>query len=275
MSRNNNKIQGNNNGNKHPGTKFTTQGSLTNLVPKPALVINQQSQQIQSNQSITQNKQKPKLLILRGAPGSGKTTLAKTLFSNWKIVSTNDYFTKPDGSFHFEPNNLQTAHNNCLDKTKIFLKEGHNVVVDNTFRTLAELSRYSELQQIADVRIYRVISQFNSIHNVPDDIMTRNLKEYEKCPIEKEVKLDLINKKLIFCEKDGYESPLLKIQNWPINNIGNNSINIKNKIIQVSCDKFEIGINRKFNYETKVNVSYYQKPGGINVLSSIEVAMNK
>lgn len=87
------------------------------------------------------------MYIMRGLPGSGKTTLARALASNvlgrYKvIVSADDYFVTPDGEYHFDPAKLGAAHGQCQQRAKGACMDGVVVVVDNTNTTRWEMEPY-------------------------------------------------------------------------------------------------------------------------------------
>lgn len=230
---------------------------MTNLVPKPNIIT-----------SLKQGTNyKPKLLILRGAPGCGKSTIAKIMFPTWKSVSVDDFFTKPDDSYQFNIKFLQTARSNCLDKTRIYLQEGHNVVVHNTFKTLEELVHYASLKELADIRIYHVISQFRFRHNIPEGLIDKHIREYEPCKVEKEVKLDLENKKLIFCENNNYDLPILRLSPTQISDIESDTVKVD--VSATGSYIFHNSSQFKFNYDDYYTIEYYQKPKGINIITAV------
>ena len=75
----------------------------------------------------------PLCLILRGVPGSGKSTTAKRLWPTAKVCSADHYFTRPDGSYHFDGAKLPAAHLACrLEFMDALKANAEVVVVDNT-----------------------------------------------------------------------------------------------------------------------------------------------
>lgn len=82
-----------------------------------------------------------KVIILSGASGSGKSTFARSF--SCTVCSADTFFTSPDGTYDFNPNELDRAHADCF---RHFLGslEGtdETVVVDNTNTRLEELTPY-------------------------------------------------------------------------------------------------------------------------------------
>ncbi|KAI5099205.1 NEDD4-binding protein 2-like 2 [Silurus meridionalis] len=85
------------------------------------------------------------LILMRGVPGSGKTTLARQISSSGPsglILSTDDYFYQKD-SYHFEPALLSTAHTwNQNRAKKAMLDEYTPVIIDNTNIQAWEMKPY-------------------------------------------------------------------------------------------------------------------------------------
>lgn len=91
---------------------------------------------------VGEKSQKEKTLILmRGLPGSGKSTTAKTF--GLPVYSTDDYFLV-DGKYVFDGRKLIEYHDRNFKRTKEALAKGLSVVVDNCNVELWEMKRYVE-----------------------------------------------------------------------------------------------------------------------------------
>ncbi|XP_059409965.1 NEDD4-binding protein 2 [Carassius carassius] len=90
------------------------------------------------------------LVLLRGAPGSGKTTLANAMLvqnPGGVVLSTDDYFTR-NGQYHFEPNLLGEAHEWNHQRAKEAFEKGQTpIIIDNTNMQCWEMKPYVAMAQ--------------------------------------------------------------------------------------------------------------------------------
>ena len=118
------------------------------------------------------------LILLRGLPGSGKSTFANYMFSN-NIFEADQYFYDEDGNYNFDASKLYEAHKWCqlrvehamednLESNGMYFSE---IVVSNTSTTEKELEPYLELAKKYDYQVVSLIVEnrhgSKSIHNVP------------------------------------------------------------------------------------------------------------
>ena len=124
------------------------------------------------------------LYIIRGIPGSGKSTRAREIIEyQGEFVRSAHY--EADMFFDFIPfstSRLSEAHNWCqLQVANAMESEVEVIVVSNTFIKKWEFAIY---QFLARTFQYRVVIEtmkgnYKSIHNVPQEIIERMKKEFE------------------------------------------------------------------------------------------------
>ncbi|MDA0147479.1 ATP-binding protein [Vibrio sp. LaRot3] len=111
-------------------------------------------------------KKKPTLTLIRGIPGSGKSTAAKRIDAHH--FEADMFFVTEQGEYQFDPLKLKQAHAWCFEQTQLALQQGEDVVVSNTFVRRWEIMPYFRLAKQLNVTFQvRVCSgEFGSIHGV-------------------------------------------------------------------------------------------------------------
>jgi predicted kinase len=121
------------------------------------------------------------LYIIRGLPGSGKTTLARKLAD---VVTEADHFMiNAHGEYEFDPTKLRECHEHCRSVAEAALANGAIVAVSNTFSRRWELQPYISLAQSLNIP-YQIITvqghpSWKNIHNVPDHTIQRMKARWE------------------------------------------------------------------------------------------------
>lgn len=118
-----------------------------------------------------------KLVLIRGLPGSGKSTMAKTVSNSedWFHYEADMYFVDKNGNYDWDAFKIGEAHKWCQSVTENALKMEYNVVVSNTFTTIKELRPYFVIAR--DLSITPIVitanGSFNNVHNVPLDTLVK------------------------------------------------------------------------------------------------------
>lgn len=111
------------------------------------------------------------LYIIRGLPGSGKSTLGTALTNgSGHVYSADDYFMDFDGNYNFDPSKLSAAHAGCKDGVRNALEKGYSpVAVANTFSQKWEADPYFVMagENKYTVVVIECQSEFGSEHGVP------------------------------------------------------------------------------------------------------------
>ena len=115
------------------------------------------------------------LFLIRGIPGSGKTTFAREITD--VVFSADDFFVNPvSGDYEFDASLLYKAHRSCQNKTECRMKTGEDMAVANTFTTVKEMKEYYKLAEQYGYTVFSVIVENRhggkDVHNVPEDTLT-------------------------------------------------------------------------------------------------------
>lgn len=112
------------------------------------------------------------LFIVRGKPGSGKSTFAKQLTSN--VFEADHYFYDNDGNYNFIPSEIKEAHKECQNNVRFAMMSSiPKIAVSNTFTQEWEMEPYFELAKQYGYVVFSVIVETRhsgkNVHNVPED----------------------------------------------------------------------------------------------------------
>lgn len=132
------------------------------------------------------------VIILRGIPGSGKSTYAKSISCPWIVICSADDFLSMGGSYNFNPSQLRNAHDWCYGKYRASLAlDVPLVVVDNTNTRAWEFERYisAAKEWQYNVRVCRMVADVETcirrqVHNVPADKILQMAERFEDYPGE-------------------------------------------------------------------------------------------
>lgn len=112
------------------------------------------------------------LYIVRGIPGSGKSTFAKQLTSN--VFEADQYFLDINGNYNFDFTKIKDAHKDCQDNVKSAMQSSiSKIAVSNTFTQEWEMKVYFDLAKEFGYKVFTIIVENRhggtNIHNVPED----------------------------------------------------------------------------------------------------------
>ena len=141
------------------------------------------------------------LYIVRGAPGTGKSTFVRSRFSNLFHVE-NDMYHYHNNEYEFSTKKQEFAIEWCTDMVTLALKKGMDCVVSNTFTKRIFIDSYVKIAKSlgVNVEIYRMMGNFNNIHNVPENVLYNMRNNFE----------DYDGEKYVYPVDDGYSIELIK-----------------------------------------------------------------
>lgn len=136
------------------------------------------------------------LFLIRGIPGSGKTTAARKMVVGLTEIGlsvthfeADMFFENDGGEYMFNPKKLPEAHRWCQDQVKNSMASGVDaIIVSNTFTTNKEMKPYFELAEkwnygmvITEPTENDVETCYNRcIHKVPRETIQRMADRWEE-----------------------------------------------------------------------------------------------
>lgn len=122
-----------------------------------------------------------RLIIVRGAQGSGKTTFADFLLTSMPeavSLSADDWFANNDGSYVFKPEDLGRAHTDCRSRCEKAMRQDVPVIiVHNTFAKHQEVDSYMVLADRYNYDVFCMVMENRhnnkDIHGVPQHVRER------------------------------------------------------------------------------------------------------
>jgi predicted kinase len=127
------------------------------------------------------------LILLRGLPGSGKSTVADLIGAKgagYAHFEADMYFME-DGVCKFDASKLQLAHNWCMIQTEkaMAFDEISTIIVSNTFTQEWEMDFYYEKAKYYGYRVTSLIVENRhggiNVHGVPEDKLEIMRKRFD------------------------------------------------------------------------------------------------
>lgn len=130
-----------------------------------------------------------KLFLIRGLPGSSKSTKARQIiYDAWREgdynyihLEADMFFLDYNGVYKFDPLKIRNAHEWCFNSARIFLNQGYNVVVSNTFTQKWEYQKYIDYTKENSIPCEVIVckGKFQNIHGVPEEVIRKMEERWE------------------------------------------------------------------------------------------------
>lgn len=131
---------------------------------------------------------KRRVMVLRGLPGSGKSTYAAGI-EGAVVCSADDFYVRIGGGvYRHDPARIGEAHTECFRKFLTSLTEGRDTVVcDNTNSMAIEIAPYmlaaAAFGYEAEVIQFRCSPEeaaARNVHGVPEDVIRKMAEAMER-----------------------------------------------------------------------------------------------
>jgi predicted kinase len=120
------------------------------------------------------------LYLLRGLPGAGKSTLARSI--GGMHIEADRYFMY-EGKYEFDASKLKEAHAWCQNAVRVWMRSQDKITVSNTFTQEWEMQPYFDLAKEHGYRVYSLIVENRhggvNEHGVPEEKLVQMKKRFE------------------------------------------------------------------------------------------------
>ncbi len=124
-----------------------------------------------------------RLVLIRGLPGSGKSTFANLIANNLGFEHYEyDMFFVVNGEYRFDATRVLDAHAWCQHNVEAVLKKGRDVIVSNTFTRVWEMQHYLDLGEEYNAKIIVLTMEGNhgNVHGVPPEVIKKMRQRWEQ-----------------------------------------------------------------------------------------------
>ena len=130
------------------------------------------------------------LTLVRGLPGSGKSSFSNFIWNEYAIYETDKFFYDKEGNYNFDATKLKEAHEWCRKQVETCMIDNQNnpqyypeIAVSNTFTQEWEMKPYFDLAEKYGYTIFTIIIENRhgnkSIHGVPEETMEKMKNRFE------------------------------------------------------------------------------------------------
>jgi predicted kinase len=120
------------------------------------------------------------LFLVRGLPGSGKTSFATAIWNDYAVCEADKFFYDKEGNYNFDPSKLKEAHAWCKNEVETRMKDHQDnqqyypeIAVSNTFTQEWEMEDYFKLAEKYGYKVVSLIIENRhggqNVHGVPED----------------------------------------------------------------------------------------------------------
>jgi adenylate kinase family enzyme len=120
------------------------------------------------------------LFLVRGIPGSGKTTFATNIWNEYAVCEADKFFYDKEGNYNFDGSKIKEAHAWCKNEVETRMKDHQmnqqfypEIAVSNTFTQEWEMEDYFKLAEKYGYKVVSLIVENRhggkNVHGVPDD----------------------------------------------------------------------------------------------------------